>query len=155
MCLPVDRVDKKELNEQKSRNYTLKRSVSGYHADTEINCHCLPPIDLNIVLPASYPSNKAPIFSLHSIWLNRNQLSKICAELDNVAMANREMPVIFTWIDFLQTNALSLLGLDEEDLAITPMDIDDDESFDNRAHSEYDDFQRCIYEIIRLFWVRF
>ena len=64
------------------------------------------PIYLNVTLPHSYPSNAPPQFTIECIWLDKRQLSALCSELDTLWGAAQNMPVLFTWIDWLQNSAL-------------------------------------------------
>jgi hypothetical protein len=78
--------------------------------DVEHVVEHLPAMRLYFAFPCDYPTVRAPDFTLACDWLNRCQLSKLCAELD--ARFFPGSPVLFTWAMFLREEALQSLGID-------------------------------------------
>ncbi|XP_052795649.1 E3 ubiquitin-protein ligase RNF14-like [Mya arenaria] len=71
----------------------------------------LPPVQLNFLLPANYPSSSPPEFTLSCKWLNREQLSKLCEKLDSLWWENQGCVILFQWNTFLQDELFDFLGL--------------------------------------------
>jgi len=69
----------------------------------------LPPVLLSVILPADYPSRRAPHFALSASWLSRAQLATAAAALHaQWAEAPGEV-VIFRWVSWLQEQAVNEL----------------------------------------------
>ena len=66
----------------------------------------LTPLKLMVVLPPEYPSSAPPIFTLSSSWLNGDQLTALCLQLDMLWQECPSMPILNTWIDWLEHNTL-------------------------------------------------
>ncbi|XP_062867361.1 E3 ubiquitin-protein ligase RNF14-like [Trichomycterus rosablanca] len=77
----------------------------------EYDVSFLPPLVLSFELPADYPSTSAPVFTLSSKWLSRQQLTALCKRLDELWLEKQGSVVIFTWIQFLKEEAVYFLGL--------------------------------------------
>ena len=155
MWLPIEKVNKNQLNkldDLKQRN-KLERSLSGHHTTTCIKCETMPPLSLNIFLPASYPSDTQPMFTLSCFWLNKKQLSNICVQLDKIWEEYKGMAVIYTWIEWLQINMIKYLDIiDEPDkLIVSPLGeySNEEEQNDRRAVATFDDIEHCTYEFLR------
>ena len=85
---------------------SLARSASGKHtshAEGEVN-H-LPPLRLQLKLPADYPESAAPEFQLASSWLDSEVLSELCRNLDQKWEEAEGSPIIFTWAEALRYEA--------------------------------------------------
>ena len=116
----------------KSDQPTFERSLSGKQAHTVIRCDYLPEIRLDVVLPVDYPSHNRPRYTLTCIWLSKSQLLQACEKLDEMWRENLNMPVLYTWIDWLQTNLIGFLDIFEKPntIIITPLnnfDLDTEE----------------------------
>ncbi|XP_041375612.1 E3 ubiquitin-protein ligase RNF14-like [Gigantopelta aegis] len=85
----------------------------GLKADGKNICavHYLPPIILNFVIPADYPSRQSPQFTLSCKWLTKCQLTKLCQRLDELWKENKGSVILFLWTDFLQNDTFSFLHL--------------------------------------------
>ncbi len=75
-----------------------------WHSSFEV-FHLLP-IHLHITMSRRYPSHSAPQFSLSSVWLDAAQLSAVCSKLDALWSEMHGMPIVFTWMDWLQNNTM-------------------------------------------------
>ncbi|XP_072040514.1 E3 ubiquitin-protein ligase RNF14-like isoform X2 [Amphiura filiformis] len=80
-------------------------------SDTHLPVHHLPPIVLNFQYPSDYPSCSAPSFTLSCKWLSINQLSKLCAKLDDIWKENSNEVILFLWTQFLIDESLDILEL--------------------------------------------
>lgn len=78
----------------------------------------LSPIILEFYFPNNYPSIYAPQFKLICGWLNEDQLSKLCNKLDDLWENNCQLPILFTWISFLQNDVFDFLLLEPKNLTI-------------------------------------
>jgi len=97
----------------------------------------LPPLRLLVVFTEGYPSLCPPSFQLRSQWLSAAQLAALCKELDTVAEGFAGEPVVFAWADWLQSMALSCLGLDSCSI---PLLLEASPAgYDTRAKSELND----------------
>ncbi len=65
----------------------------------------LPPIILQVTLPQSYPSESPPEVHLVSSWLDDAKLATITDHLQGL-WQNTAMPILYTWMDWLQNNTL-------------------------------------------------
>ncbi|XP_050400274.1 E3 ubiquitin-protein ligase RNF14 [Patella vulgata] len=124
----------------------FSRSNSGQKWIGSLKIDHLSPLTLQISLPPSYPSHDAPVFTLSSNWLSSVQLSALCRKLDSLWEENSNMIILFTWIDWLENNILSFLGIKD---SILMMPFDDDENRDPRALPESDDFGHNIISILQ------
>ncbi|XP_014218734.1 E3 ubiquitin-protein ligase RNF14-like [Copidosoma floridanum] len=73
----------------------------------------LPPLTLHIMLPKDYPSVSPPKYVLRSSWLKKNLMLKLCKKLNRLWRVNVGQEIIFTWINFLQTETLQFLHIEE------------------------------------------
>ena len=137
----------------------IERSLSGKSAHATINCEFVPFLLLDISLPCSYPSEKGPNFKMSASWLNTSQLTRLCEKLDEIWLANYNMPVIYTWLEWLESNCLEFLDLyEEEDTKIILNPIEANPSNVNRDHravSLYKSIDDIIYEILRFLKIKF
>jgi hypothetical protein len=127
----------------------FERSVSGRRAHTKLAVEYLVPLRLAVTLPDTYPSESAPSYTLSSIWLNKLQLNQVCAKLDDLWAENFNMPVLFTWLEWLKTELVEYLDLVEDDsrLICTPLSEDVEDS--SRAVCAFRDSEQFIYEFLR------
>ncbi|XP_046566743.1 E3 ubiquitin-protein ligase RNF14-like [Haliotis rubra] len=91
------------------------------------NVKYLPPLSLQVVLPATYPSQSSPVFTLSCVWLTANQLAALCGQLDELWRESENLPVIFTWVDWLENNIFSFLELGSN-LDVPLGEVNNDES---------------------------
>lgn len=137
-----------EVN-QSQKKTTFERSISGKKAHATINCKFLPNLNLDISLPSSYPSEKAPIFKLNCEWLSVSQLSQLCKQLDEIWKENEDMPILFTWVEWLSSNLVEFLDIFTEPSTIIvtpiPMQANNEENEDHRAVSMFIDTDNLIY----------
>lgn len=78
----------------------------------------LTPIILEFYFPDNYPSINAPQFKLLCRWLNEDSLSQLCNRLDDLWEQNCQIPILFTWISFLQDEVFDFLSFDIQNLII-------------------------------------
>ena len=82
-------------------------------AGQKITVSHLPPLTLRIVLPENYPSALSPKFTLYSSWLQLSLLDGLCKKLDKLWEENKGQEILFTWVAFLQDEALEFLNIQE------------------------------------------
>ena len=63
-------------------------------------------IILQYELPPTYPSHSPLLFKLSCHWLSPKQLSSLCASLDNLWNETSPEGVVFTWTEWLRSQAL-------------------------------------------------
>ncbi|GBG64198.1 hypothetical protein CBR_g40898 [Chara braunii] len=73
----------------------------------------LPPLRLFFTLSRSYPSRSAPSFTLSCSWLDDDQLSRLCKELDKIWIGRVGEVTVFEWVSWIERECLSFLGLAE------------------------------------------
>ena len=71
----------------------------------------LPPVLLHLSFPSAYPSEQPPDMHLDAIWANSDQLQQLTAHLSSMWEDQAGLPICYTWVDWLQQNALSHLGI--------------------------------------------
>lgn len=69
------------------------------------------PISLTIVLPHEYPSSAPPKFTISCPWLTSLQMTSLCQAMDRLWEESMYMPVLFTWITWLQENVMKYVLL--------------------------------------------
>uniref|UniRef100_A0A914XJE2 RBR-type E3 ubiquitin transferase n=1 Tax=Plectus sambesii TaxID=2011161 RepID=A0A914XJE2_9BILA len=89
----------------------LERTISGRRFQTTVEVQELPPLDLCVIYKPGYP-DVAPDFTISSDWLIGSELTWLCASLDELAKQNEGLPIVAMWIDWLENQAASGLGLD-------------------------------------------
>jgi len=68
----------------------------------------LPPVALTFTLPPDYPSKSPPEYKLECRWMTEEQVSKLSAFLDAEWSDSVGCPVIYTWRQILQEEALTV-----------------------------------------------
>lgn len=94
----------------------------------------LPPLTLRFTFPEDYPSCSAPDFSLSCKWLSQRQMNIISQSLDNIWEDNKGEVILFLWVDYLQNEALSDLGITSELM----VECDEDEQRGCHGSTEVD-----------------
>ncbi|CAL5015135.1 unnamed protein product [Urochloa decumbens] len=74
----------------------------------------LAPISLTFLMPLSYPSRHPPYFTLTVQWLDPVKVSSLCHMLDLIWAQQPGQEVVYEWVQWLQSSALSHLGFDDE-----------------------------------------
>ncbi|XP_022645799.1 E3 ubiquitin-protein ligase RNF14-like isoform X1 [Varroa destructor] len=74
----------------------------------------LPPLQFDVVFPKDYPDYDKPRYILKCHWLSPGDLSRVCAKLDELWELNDGMSIVFIWVDFLEKELLTFLGMIEE-----------------------------------------
>ena len=66
-----------------------------------------------------------PNYAIACEWLNLSQLSEISRELDKIWYENDNMPILFTWTEWISSNLIEFLDLLDEPntIIITPLVI--------------------------------
>ena len=71
----------------------------------------LPPVSLNFFLPAEYPSDAPPVYTINCTWMQDSLKEKLCKLLDDEWKDVNDV-VLFTWVGIV-TDSWSLLELPE------------------------------------------
>ncbi|XP_071962288.1 E3 ubiquitin-protein ligase RNF14-like [Antedon mediterranea] len=121
------------------------RTISGHRWHTKFNVSNLTPIEIDMIFPPNYPSEDPPSFKLSCLWLSRQQLSAVCKQLDKLWEEYKEMPVVYTWADWIQHHVLSFLGISET-VMIGNFSTNDN-NFDERVATGETD---CMNEMINI-----
>ncbi|XP_060078789.1 E3 ubiquitin-protein ligase RNF14-like [Ylistrum balloti] len=118
-----------DSNVQNLAALNYKRSDSGNNLLASILISHLTPLNLTVTFPPEYPACGPPQFTLTAIWLSWQQLGALCVMLDKLWEDSPGMPILYTWIDWLENNSLSFLGLRDHVLLqeTSPEDIVVDE----------------------------
>ncbi|XP_070563152.1 E3 ubiquitin-protein ligase RNF14-like isoform X2 [Ptychodera flava] len=135
----------------KNARPNLCRSISGRRWHSTFTISDLIPLQMNVSFPANYPESVPPIFTLSCYWLDGGQLSALCRQLDAMWGEMPQQPIVFTWVDWLQNEMLSFLGL-EKSVVLTPYmekDVEILGLIDPRALPVCCDLQQGIMEILR------
>ena len=89
--------------------FTRSVSLQNWHVNADIQY--LTPIHLTCSLPPLYPTECPPDFSLACLWLTISQLQVLQGKLMQLWMETPNLPIIFTWADWLQNDAYEYLQL--------------------------------------------
>lgn len=165
--LPIEKVNASSLrkppNDDESKSSLslkqphLERSVSGRQAHTVIECKKLSPLQLEIVLPDTYPSESKPVYSVGAEWLNRSQLSQLSVKLNQIWEDNEGMQILFTWSQWLTDNLVDFLDLLEPPNTITLTPLNNDNQLidlgedDSSVHSLFMSADELIVNLLRYF----
>ena len=87
------------------------RSVSLQHWHVKADIRYLTPINLTCTFPPLYPTECPPEFSLACLWLTRSQLQQLQEKLMHLWTETPNLPIVFTWADWLQNYAYEYLHL--------------------------------------------
>ena len=87
------------------------RSVSMQHWHVKADIRYLTPIHLTFTFPPLYPTECPPEISLACLWLSRTQLQELKERLLKLWTETPNLPIVFTWADWLQNYAYEYLGL--------------------------------------------
>eukprot|EP00929_Paragymnodinium_shiwhaense_P005184 TRINITY_DN10681_c0_g1_i2.p1 TRINITY_DN10681_c0_g1~~TRINITY_DN10681_c0_g1_i2.p1 ORF type:complete len:756 (-),score=187.56 TRINITY_DN10681_c0_g1_i2:23-2290(-) len=121
----------------------LERSTSGAAEFEVCQVQRLPPLELHVALPASYPAEALPSFHVACLWLGAEQLARLCQEMDERAEDMKGLPVVFTWAEMLRSETVEILRLgDTVTLSVSS------ETSDLRAMPECMDVRAAIREIL-------
>ncbi|CAH1793751.1 unnamed protein product [Owenia fusiformis] len=127
------------------------RSDSGRRWHSSFNVQHLTPLCLQVTLPQGYPNDAAPIFTLSCLWLDTLKLTVLCKQLDSLWKDLGSMPIIYTWIDWLEHNTLDFLALTDK-VILTPY-LDADSAWlgerDSRALPECVDLDDSLITMLR------
>uniref|UniRef100_A0ACD5UDM1 Uncharacterized protein n=1 Tax=Avena sativa TaxID=4498 RepID=A0ACD5UDM1_AVESA len=82
----------------------------------------LAPISLTCIMPPSYPSHHSPYFTLGVQWLDSVKISSLCHMLDSIWAQQPGQEVVFEWVQWLQSSALSHLRFDDRIVIRQPDD---------------------------------
>lgn len=96
------------------RTYTepgFTRSVSLQHWHVKADIRHLTPIHLTCTFPPFYPTKCPPEFSLASLWLSQSQIQRLQEKLMQLWTETPNLPIVFTWVDWLQNYAYDHLQL--------------------------------------------
>lgn len=106
---------------------------------------------MDITLPSTYPTIDKPIYQIKSNWLNLTQLDQLCTKLDEIWNENYNMPVIFTWIEWLQNSLIEHLDIFEEPnkLFITPLESNKPEILNKKIVSLFVSVDDLIFQFLR------
>lgn len=146
--LPLDQL-KKESSSESNRDPnkpSLERTISGKRAHATIECTYLSPIQVDISLPDSYPSENKPIFTITCDWLCRSQITDLSLKLNQIWEENQSMPILFTWFEWVKSNLVEYLNLFDppNTINLTPMSEDDD-----TAHNDLRSAEEIIVDLMR------
>ena len=106
---PPDTSPDSFLGHPRRPGFTRTVSLQHWHVNADIQY--LTPIHLTCSLPPLYPTECPPNFSLACLWLTKSQLQEVHEKLMQVWTENPNLPVIFTWADWLQNNVYEYLHL--------------------------------------------
>lgn len=114
----------------------------------------LPPILLQLSLPSTYPSEQPPNARISATWLTSHQIQQLQQHLLDMWNAASGLPICYTWVDWLQQDALAYLGISDtldlsqfaapgisnthDQMATTSPDILNSRQPSPKAHSEHD-----------------
>nr|KAI8749399.1 E3 ubiquitin-protein ligase RNF14 [Biomphalaria glabrata] len=103
-------------------NVQLLKSLSGQKFLCSFSVKYLSPLYLLVTFPASYPSKDAPHFDLQCPWLSKTQIDCIGQVLEMLWAEGSQMPIIYTWVNWLENNLISHLEI--QDLLVIQPELD-------------------------------
>lgn len=143
VCIPEQDFRENDVN---NKDVLLQRSESRNTVFASFSVKFLTPLRLTVVLSPGYPSCEPPIFTLSSSWLNGDQLTSLCIQLDKLWNECPSMPILFSWIDWLEHNIFSYLGISDK-VFVRQCVTDDD--IDTRAVPDCDNIDDTVNEMLR------
>ncbi|XP_022318824.1 E3 ubiquitin-protein ligase RNF14-like [Crassostrea virginica] len=138
ICMPANELEKD------GDFSTFRRSDSGMRIIGSVTVQYLYPISLTIVLPHEYPSSAPPKFTMSCPWLTSVQMTSLCEMMDRLWAESLYMPVLFTWITWLQENVKDHIGLRDRIFL-----QDDIEEGDSRVISEQLQIDHAVISMMR------
>ncbi|KAL8566778.1 hypothetical protein ACOMHN_005729 [Nucella lapillus] len=128
----------------------LKASMSlGQRWTGSFKVHHLHPLSLILTLPPNYPSKAPPSFALSCVWLRGTQISALCRQLDELWEATPGMPILFSWIDWLEKESFSCLGLTDKLVLVSDIEEDSGAEVDDRAMVECTDVGMAVHTLLQ------
>ncbi|GFR90978.1 E3 ubiquitin-protein ligase RNF14 [Elysia marginata] len=97
-----------------ARDVPLCRSISGQRWQGTFEVKFLLPFNLLVTFPPTYPSSGPPSFHLSCAWLTPVQLEAVECMLHTLWSEAGNMPVVFTWVDWLENNCLEHLAIKDD-----------------------------------------
>ncbi|GFO18181.1 LOW QUALITY PROTEIN: E3 ubiquitin-protein ligase rnf14 [Plakobranchus ocellatus] len=97
-----------------ANNIQLSRSLSGQRWQGSFVVKFLSPMNLLVTFPPTYPSSSPPNFHVSCEWLTPSQLEALESMLQSLWSEACHMPIIFTWVDWLENNCLSHLAITDQ-----------------------------------------
>ncbi|KAJ8672730.1 hypothetical protein QAD02_003990 [Eretmocerus hayati] len=91
--------------------FTYKDSRHNDEKSEKVFISHLPPITLLMLLPIDYPSIHPPRYTIRSPFLSPALMTKLCKKLDQLYKSNPGQEIIFTWMNFLQSETLEYLNI--------------------------------------------
>ena len=92
----------------------LQDDTSDHSSDAGCTIQHLPPVLMHIDMPSNYPSEQPPIVQLSAPWLTHEQVQQLHQHLSQLwDEAPGQMPICYTWIDWLQQDSLDHMGLSD------------------------------------------
>ncbi|XP_063417872.1 E3 ubiquitin-protein ligase RNF14-like isoform X1 [Mytilus trossulus] len=143
VCIPEQDFRENYVN---NKDVVLQRSESRNTVFASFSVKFLTPLRLTVVLTPGYPSCEPPIFTLSSSWLNGDQLTSLCIQLDKLWNECPSMPILFSWIDWLEHNTFDYLGISDK-VFVQQCVTDDD--IDTRAVPDCDNIDDTVNEMLR------
>eukprot|EP00742_Colponemidia_sp_Colp-10_P004087 GILJ01004362.1.p1 GENE.GILJ01004362.1~~GILJ01004362.1.p1 ORF type:complete len:551 (-),score=53.45 GILJ01004362.1:1454-3106(-) len=109
VLIPANLLEQSQVFLNSPQSMALSRSDSG--SSFILPIEHLPPLHLQVFLPALYPLEAAPQFVLSCDWLTPLQMASVANELDAMYQASAGEVVLFHWVTFLRSDLFSFLGI--------------------------------------------
>ena len=90
----------------------FSRSLSLQHWHVTADIRHLTPIHMTCTFPPLYPTEYPPKFSLACLWVTQSQIQGLEDKLMQLWTETPNLPIVFTWADWLQNYAYEYLRLD-------------------------------------------
>eukprot|EP00743_Colponemidia_sp_Colp-15_P003025 GILK01003271.1.p1 GENE.GILK01003271.1~~GILK01003271.1.p1 ORF type:complete len:474 (-),score=38.25 GILK01003271.1:633-2054(-) len=110
VLIPANLLEQSQVFANSPQSMALNRSDSG--SSFILPIEHLPPLHLQVFLPALYPLEAAPQFVLSCDWLTPLQMASVANELDAMYQASAGEVVLFQWVTFLRSDLFLFLGID-------------------------------------------
>jgi hypothetical protein len=82
-------------------------------------CSFLPPLKLRVRFCDGYPSVAPPCLAVRCAWLSDDETEAVAAGLDAVAEGAPGEPVVCAWLEWLRSEALAAVGLDQPEAVLS------------------------------------